>query len=75
MHSQTHREVVKLPGAKSKEKIENQISELMLTVWQLEVAGDISHSCYQKEFNEHYEPTNKVLELLELESWTGKPSS
>lgn len=39
MHSQTHREVVKLPGAKSKEKIENQISELMLTVWQLEAAG------------------------------------
>lgn len=32
MHSQIHREDVKSPGAKSKEKIGNQISELMLTV-------------------------------------------
>lgn len=46
MHSQIHREVVKSLGAKSKEKIGNQISELVLIVQQLEGVRNISHLCY-----------------------------
>lgn len=36
MHSQTHKEAVKSSWAKSKEKIENQICQPMLALWQLE---------------------------------------
>lgn len=36
MHSQTHKEVVKSPWAKSKEKIESQICQPMLALWQPE---------------------------------------
>lgn len=34
MHSQTHKEVVKSPWAKSKEKLESQICQPMLALWQ-----------------------------------------
>lgn len=68
MHIQAHKEVIKYPRPKSKEKIKNQINNLILGV------GVISQSCYSKELNESYGPENKASGLPELESWTGKHS-
>jgi hypothetical protein len=41
IHSQIHKEICDVLRTKSKKKIENQTSKLMLTLWQLQVGGDI----------------------------------
>lgn len=68
MHIQTHKEVIKFSWPKSKEKIKNQINNLILGI------GVITQPCYSKELNESYGPKNKTSGLPELESWTGKHS-